>query len=83
MEGISNNTNPSMREWSKGLPHEINKIIETMRLNQSLDTIVDCGAGEGRNSIFAIKNTLWRRWNALQSIVEEVNKNPQTDSEAG
>lgn len=28
------------------------------------------------SSIFAIKNTLERRWNALQGIVEEVNKNP-------
>jgi superfamily II DNA or RNA helicase len=28
------------------------------------------------SSIFAIKNTLFRRWNALQSIVDEVNKNP-------
>lgn len=28
------------------------------------------------SSIFAIKNTLYRRWNALQSIVDEVNKNP-------
>ena len=28
------------------------------------------------SSIFAIKNTLGRRWNALQSIVDEVNKNP-------
>jgi superfamily II DNA or RNA helicase len=28
------------------------------------------------SSIFAIKNTLFRRWNALQGIVDEVNKNP-------
>ncbi len=28
------------------------------------------------SSIFAIKNTLERRWKALQSIVDEVNKNP-------
>ncbi|RYG51132.1 MAG: helicase, partial [Chitinophagaceae bacterium] len=28
------------------------------------------------SSIFAIKNTLFRRWNALQSIVDEVAKNP-------
>ena len=28
------------------------------------------------SSIYAIKNTLFRRWNALQSIVDEVNKNP-------
>jgi SNF2 family DNA or RNA helicase len=28
------------------------------------------------SSIFAIKNTLYRRWNALQSIVDEVGKNP-------
>jgi len=28
------------------------------------------------SSIFAIKNTLERRWNALQGIVDEVNKNP-------
>jgi len=28
------------------------------------------------SSIFAIKNTLGRRWNALQGIVDEVNKNP-------
>ena len=28
------------------------------------------------SSIFAIKNTLQRRWNALQGIVDEVNKNP-------
>lgn len=28
------------------------------------------------SSIFAIKNTLFKRWNALQGIVDEVNKNP-------
>lgn len=28
------------------------------------------------SSIFAIKNTLQRRWTALQGIVDEVNKNP-------
>jgi SNF2 family DNA or RNA helicase len=28
------------------------------------------------SSIFAIKNTLERRWNALQGIVDEVSKNP-------
>lgn len=28
------------------------------------------------SSIFAIKNTLERRWKALQGIVDEVNKNP-------
>ncbi len=28
------------------------------------------------SSIFAIKNTLERRWGALQGIVDEVNKNP-------
>ncbi|MBF0103254.1 MAG: DUF3883 domain-containing protein [Desulfobacterales bacterium] len=28
------------------------------------------------SSIFAIKNTLGRRWQALQGIVDEVNKNP-------
>jgi superfamily II DNA or RNA helicase len=28
------------------------------------------------SSIFAIKNTLYRRWQALQGIVDEVNKNP-------
>jgi hypothetical protein len=28
------------------------------------------------SSIFAIKNTLERRWKALQSIVDETNKNP-------
>ncbi|MBX7052695.1 MAG: DEAD/DEAH box helicase family protein [Flavobacteriales bacterium] len=28
------------------------------------------------SSIYAIKNTLFRRWQALQSIVDEVNKNP-------
>ncbi len=28
------------------------------------------------SSIFAIKNTLQRRWNALQGIVDEINKNP-------
>lgn len=28
------------------------------------------------SSIFAIKNTLFRRWQALQGIVDEVNKNP-------
>lgn len=28
------------------------------------------------SSIYAIKNTLFRRWNALQGIVDEVNKNP-------
>ncbi|MBN1184815.1 MAG: DUF3883 domain-containing protein [Bacteroidales bacterium] len=28
------------------------------------------------SSIYAIKNTLYRRWNALQGIVDEVNKNP-------
>ena len=28
------------------------------------------------SSIFAIKNTLERRWNALQGIVDELNKNP-------
>lgn len=28
------------------------------------------------SSIFAIKNTLFRRWTALQGIVDEVNKNP-------
>jgi superfamily II DNA or RNA helicase len=28
------------------------------------------------SSIFAIKNTLERRWKALQSIIDEVNKNP-------
>jgi len=28
------------------------------------------------SSIFAIKNTLGRRWNALQGIVDEINKNP-------
>lgn len=28
------------------------------------------------SSIYAIKNTLSRRWNALQGIVDEVNKNP-------
>ena len=30
----------------------------------------------GNISIFAIKNTLFKRWNALQGIVDEVNKNP-------
>lgn len=28
------------------------------------------------SSIYAIKNTLYKRWNALQGIVDEVNKNP-------
>ncbi len=28
------------------------------------------------SSIYAIKNTLFRRWNALQGILDEVNKNP-------
>lgn len=28
------------------------------------------------SSIFAIKNTLFKRWNALQGIVDEVNKDP-------
>ncbi len=28
------------------------------------------------SSIYAIKNTLYRRWNALQGIVDELNKNP-------
>ncbi len=28
------------------------------------------------SSIYAIKKTLFRRWNALQGIVDEVNKNP-------
>jgi hypothetical protein len=28
------------------------------------------------SSIFAIRNTLIRRWQALQGIVDEVNKNP-------
>jgi superfamily II DNA or RNA helicase len=28
------------------------------------------------SSIFAIKKTLFKRWNALQGIVDEVNKNP-------
>ena len=28
------------------------------------------------SSIFAIKNTLERRWKALQGIIDEVNKNP-------
>lgn len=29
------------------------------------------------SSIFAIKNTLYKRWQALQGIVDELNKNPQ------
>lgn len=29
------------------------------------------------SSIFAIKNTLYKRWIALQGIVDEVGKNPK------
>ncbi|MCJ7792805.1 MAG: methyltransferase [Candidatus Marinimicrobia bacterium] len=41
------------REWSEGLSNEAVLLVETLEKSGSLGTVVDCGAGEGRHSVFA------------------------------
>ena len=47
--------NPSKkREWSKGLSNEVVELIKNLN-NKGEAVVVDCGAGEGRHSIFALE----------------------------
>lgn len=44
-----------MREWSKGLSNEVVLLVDNLKKVGKLGTIVDCGAGEGRHSVYAAK----------------------------
>lgn len=43
----------SKKEWSGGLSNEAVFLIDTLQRQGKLGVIVDCGAGEGRHSIYA------------------------------
>lgn len=43
------------REWSKGLASEVVYLVETLKQEGKLRIIVDCGAGEGRHSVYTAK----------------------------
>ncbi len=42
------------REWSQGLSSEVVKLVENLE-NKGEATVVDCGSGEGRHSIYALR----------------------------
>gem|GEM_PF-4499297 len=45
----------SGREWSKGLGDEVVYLVKTLKREGNLGIILDCGAGEGRHSIYLAK----------------------------
>lgn len=45
----------SEREWSKGLANEVIFLVDNLKSSEKLGIIVDCGAGEGRHSVYASK----------------------------
>ena len=43
---------PEKREWSQGLSDEVISLVDFLKSSDNLGLIVDCGAGEGRHSIY-------------------------------
>lgn len=53
MEETKEQMPASEREWSKGLANEVVFLVDNLKNSGRLGTIVDCGAGEGRHSIYS------------------------------
>lgn len=46
---------PNSREWAQGLSADAKLLVDTLKENGQLGTIIDCGAGEGRHSVYACR----------------------------
>lgn len=70
---------PEEKELYDAVTHYLTKRKEEASATKNIHVSLALTVMQRRlvSSIFAIKNTLFRRWNALQGIVDEVNKNPQ------
>ncbi|MDD3647517.1 MAG: class I SAM-dependent methyltransferase [Candidatus Dojkabacteria bacterium] len=72
----------SKREWSEGLGSEVVYLVKILKEENKLGTVLDCGAGEGRHSIYLAKEGA-QRVVAVESDSEQVDTIKQKKEKFG